>query len=133
MVFERIHEGRALVRFIQERLPHYTPLVSGDMRRFQKELIKASAGAAIAAGAGLIFVCFLSVAVILSSSPGPHRTTVAWITCGLWGLIALIGLLTARRAVAGPPPFHLVATALAQDYSRFVDSLSKDGGTDLGR
>lgn len=130
MVFERIHEGRALIRFLRERLPHYTPLVSGDMSRFRNELIRASAGAAIAAGAGLIFACFLSVAVILSSSPGPHRTAVAWITCGLWGLIALAGLLAARRAVAGPPPFHLVGTALVQDYSRFVDSLTK-GGSDL--
>jgi hypothetical protein len=132
VVFERIHEGRALVRFVQERLPHYAPLLSSDMRRFQKELIKATAGAAIAAGAGLIFVCFLSVAVIVSSAPGAHRTAVAWITCGMWGLIALVGLTTARRAVAGPPPFHLVGTALAQDYSRFVDSLPK-GGPDLNR
>ena len=122
-MFPKIHEGRALVRFLQERLPHYGPLVSGDVRRFREELIKASAGTAIAAGAGLIFICFLSVAVLVSSSPGAHRTAVAWIICGVWGLIALGGLLTARRAVAGPPPFHLVGTALARDYARFVDSL----------
>jgi hypothetical protein len=124
-VFEQIHEGRALVRFVQERLPHYGPLVSGDMRRFREELIRATAGAAIAAGAGLIFVCFLSVAVLVSSSPGAHRTATAWIICGVWGLIALVGLVTARRAVAGPPPFHLVGTALARDYARFVDSLPR--------
>jgi hypothetical protein len=122
-VFQKIHEGRALVSFVQERLPHYEPLISGDMRRFREELIKATAGAAIAAGAGLIFVCFLSVAVLVSNPPGPHRTTVAWIVCGVWGLIAVVGLVTARRAVAGPPPFHLVGTALARDYARFVDSL----------
>ena len=123
MAFQTIREGRALVRFVHERLPHYGPLVSGDLRRFREELIRATAGAAIAAGAGLIFVCFLSVAVLVSVSPGSHRTAVAWIICGVWALIALVGILTARRAVAGPPPFHLVGTALAQDFARFVDSL----------
>jgi hypothetical protein len=123
VIFQKNHEGRALIRFVEERLPHYESLISGDMRRFREELIKATAGAAIAAGAGLIFVCFLGVAVLVSSSPGAQRTTVAWIICGVWGLIGLAGLVMVRRAVAGPPPFHLVGTALARDYARFVDSL----------
>jgi hypothetical protein len=123
VVFERIHEGRAFVRFVEERLPHYAPLMSGDMRRFRMELMQATAGAAVAMAAGLVFVCFLSVAILVSASPGAHRTIMAWIICGAWGLIALVGLATARRAVVGPPPFHLVGTALVRDYARFVDSL----------
>ena len=126
MVFQTIRESEALVHFVRERLPHYGPLVSGDMRRFRDELIKATAGATIAAAAGLIFVCFLSVAVLVTASPGTHRTVAAWIVCGIWGLIALVGLLTARRAVAGPPPFHLVGTALSRDFERFVESLRQE-------
>lgn len=125
-MFQTIREGRAFTRFVHERLPHYAPLFSGDMRRFREELIKASAGAAIAAVAGLFFVCFLSVAILVSVPPGVYRTVVAWLICGAWGLIALAGLVTARRAVAGPPPFHLVGTAVARDFSHFVESLPSD-------
>jgi hypothetical protein len=132
VVFETIRESRALARFVHERLPHYRPLLSGDLRRFQEELTKATAGVAIAAVSGLIFVCFLSVAVLVSVSPGIHRTVAAWMICGGWGLIALGGLLFARRAVAGPPPFHLVGTALASDIARFMDSLP-EGSAGSGR
>lgn len=126
MVFERIRESRALVHFVQERLPHYGPLVAGDMQRFREELVKATVGAGIAAAAGLIFVCFFSVAILVSASTGPHLVAVAWVVCGAWGLLALIGLVTARRAVSGPPPFHLVGTALMRDYAHFVDALPKE-------
>jgi hypothetical protein len=126
VIFQKIHESRALIRFVEERLPHYGSLISGDMQRFREELIKATAGVAIAAGAGLFCACFLGIALIVSSSPGIRRTTVAWIVCGVWGVIGIVGLVTARRAVAGPPPFHLVGTALVRDYARFVDSLPRE-------
>jgi hypothetical protein len=126
MVFERIREGRALIHFVEEQLPHYTPLVSGDMQRFRQEVMKVSAGVAVAAGAGLIFVVFLSIAVLVSFPAHVQRVVAAWLICGSWGLIALAGLLIARRAVSGPPPFHLVGTALLRDYARFVASLPKE-------
>jgi hypothetical protein len=40
--------------------------------------------------------------------------------------VTLVGLGVARKAVAVPPPFHLVGTALARDYAHFIDSLSSD-------
>jgi hypothetical protein len=47
--------------------------------------------------------------------------------CGAWGLLALVELGVARKAVVTvPPPFHLVGTVLARDYAQFVDSLSSD-------
>ena len=127
MVLERVRESRELIHFVRERLPHYGPLVSGDLRRFREEIVKATLGAGIAAVAGLIFVCFLSVAAIVSAWNGPHRISVAWLVCGAWGVVALVGLGVARKAVTSvPPPFHLVGTALARDYAHFIDSLSND-------
>jgi hypothetical protein len=73
-------------------------------------------GASISAAAGLIFACFLSVAVIVSAWDGLHRTEVAWAVCCGWGVLALGGLWYARRAISGPPPFQLTADALARDY-----------------
>jgi hypothetical protein len=126
VVLERVRESRELIHFVRERLPHYGPLVSGDLRRFREEIVRATVGAGIAAVAGFIFVCFLSVAAIVSAWNGPHRIAVAWLVCGAWGVVALVGLGVARKAVAVPPPFHLVGTALARDYAHFIDSLSSD-------
>lgn len=129
MVLQRIRESRELVQFVRERLPHYGPLVSGDLRRFREEIVKATVGACIAMVAGLIFACFLSVAAIVSAWNGPHRIAAAWLICGAWGLLAFVGLRIARKAVVSvPPPFHLVGTALARDYAHLVDSLSSDSG-----
>jgi hypothetical protein len=126
VVLERVRESRELIHFVRERLPHYGPLVSGDLRRFREEIVRATVGAGIAAVAGFIFVCFLSVAAIVSAWNGPHRIAVAWLVCGAWGVVTLVGLGVARKAVAVPPPFHLVGTALARDYAHFIDSLSSD-------
>lgn len=127
MVLEKVRESRALIHFARERLPHYGPLVSGDLRRFREEIVRATVGASMAIVAGLFFACFLSVAVIISVWNSPHRIAAAWLICGAWGLLALVGLGIARKAVVTvPPPFHLVGTALARDYAHFVDSLSSD-------
>ena len=80
------------------------------------EIVKASVGASISEAAGLIFACFLSVAVIVSAWDGPHRAAVAWAVCCGWGVLALSGLWYARKAISGPPPFQLMAGALARDY-----------------
>jgi hypothetical protein len=132
LVLERVRETGALIHFIRERLPHYGPLVSGDMRRFGEEIVKATAGACVAMVAGLFFACFLSVAAIVSAWNSPHRIAAAWVVCGVWGVVMLVGLGVARKTVSVPPPFHLVSTALARDYAHFVDSIARSSG-DSGR
>ena len=122
-MFERIGEARALFHFVGERLPHYAPLVTGDLRRFRDEIVGGTVGACVAMVAGFMFADFLSVAAIVSAWNTPHRITAAWVVCACWGLIALVGLALTRRAVSAPPPFHLVGTALIRDYAQFVDSM----------
>jgi hypothetical protein len=125
-MLEKVRETNALIHFVRERFPHYGPIVSGDLQRFREEIVKATVGVGIAAVAGLIFVCFLSVAAIVSAWNGPHRIAVAWLVCGAWGVVALAGLRVARKAVSVPPPFHLVGTALARDYAHFIDSTASN-------
>jgi hypothetical protein len=115
-MFRRVHEVRSIVQFLRERVPHYAPLARDDLHKFRDEIVKASVGASVSAAAGLIFACFLSVAVIVSAWDGLHRSAVAWAVCCGWGALALGGLWYARRAIAGPPPFELMAAALARDY-----------------
>jgi hypothetical protein len=128
VVFEKVHEARALLHFVRERLPRYTPLVAGEMQRFRLEIVRATVGAGVAAVAGVIFLSFLSVAAIVSAWGGSHRIAIAWLICGIWGLIALAGLWAARKAVRMPPPFHLVGTALVRDYEQLLDSLGEASG-----
>ena len=128
MVLERVRETGALIHFVRERLPHYGPLVSGDMRRFREEIVRATVGACVAVVAGFFFAGFLSVAAIVSAWNGSHRIAAAWLVCGAWAVVTLIGLGVARKAVSVPPPFHLVSTALARDYAHFLDSIGGGSG-----
>ena len=115
-MFRRVHEVKSIFEFLRERAPHYGPLARDDLKKFRDEIVKASVGASISAAAGLIFACFLSVAVIVSAWDGLHRTAVAWVVCCGWGVLALGGLWYARKAISGPPPFQLMAAELARDY-----------------
>jgi hypothetical protein len=49
---------------------------------------------------------------------GLHRIAVAWAVCCGWGVLALSGLWLARKAISGPPPFRLMAAALARYVNR---------------
>jgi hypothetical protein len=119
-MFRRVHRVKSILQFLRERAPHYGPLARDDLHKFRDEIVKASVGASISAAAGLIFACFLSVAVIVSAWDGVHRTAVAWAVCCAWGVLALAGLWYARKAISGPPPFKLMAGALARDYTSLV-------------
>src|SRR6202041_4071330 len=116
-MFRRVHEVRSILQFLRERAPHYGPLARDDLHKFRDEIVKASVGASISAAAGLIFACFLSVAVIVSAWDGLHRTAVAWAVCCAWGVLALGGLWYARKAISGPPPFKLMPGGVARDFT----------------
>ena len=115
-MFRRVQRVKSIIQFLRERAPHYGPLARDDLHKFRDEIVKASVGASISAAAALIFACFLSVAVIVSAWDGLHRTAVAWAVCCGWGVLALGGLRYALKAISGPPPFQLMAAALARDY-----------------
>jgi len=92
-MFRQVHRVQSIFEFLRERAPHYGPLARDDLHKFRDEIVRASVGASISAVAGLIFACFLSVAVIVSAWDGLHRTAVAWAVCCGWGVLALGGLL----------------------------------------
>ena len=116
-MFRRVHRVKSVLEYLRERAPHYAPLLRDDLHKFRDEIVKASVGASISAAAGLIFACFLSVALIVSAWDGAHRTAVAWAVCCGWGVLAIVGLWYARKAISGPLPFQLTAAALARDYT----------------
>ncbi len=122
-MFERVRLAKAAVHFARERLPSYGPLLTEDLHRFREEIAKATVGAALSVASGLIFCSFLSVAVIVSAWDGAHRNTAAWLVCASWGVLALLGIWVARRALSGPAPFRLVGHALSRDYATLIDTI----------
>jgi len=83
LVLQKIRDSIALAHFVRERLPHYGPLVSGELQRFREEIVEATVGASVAMVASLFFACFVSVAIIISFWNGPYRTVSAWLICAL--------------------------------------------------
>ena len=128
-MFERLREAKTLLHFVQEHGPRYGSLVTEDARRFRDEIVKTTVGAGICGAAGLIFCAFASVAVIVSAWSGAHRVEVAWAVCGVWGVIALVGLLFAIRALSGPAPFRLVTRAAAADYANLVAAIQHEANS----
>ena len=123
-MFRRVRRVRSVVQFVRDRVPHYGPLITDDVHRFRDELVKATVGAGVSAVAGLIFACFLSVAVIVTAWDGNHRLLVTWLVCLVWAVLAVAGLSYARRAVVSSPrPFRLVSAAISRDYERLLAAL----------
>jgi hypothetical protein len=126
-MFQRARRVRSVLHFVRDRVPHYGSLVTDDLHHFRDEMVKATVGAAVSAVAGLIFVCFLSLAVIVTAWESSHRIFVAWLVCVAWAILAAVGLSYARKAVVSSPrPFRLVSAAIARDYAHLLAEL-EDG------
>ena len=91
-MFQRTRRVRSVLHFVRDRVPHYGPLVTDDLHHFRDEMVKATVGAGVSAVAGLIFACFLSLAVIVTAWESSHRILVAWLVCLAWAVLA--GLVT---------------------------------------
>jgi hypothetical protein len=114
-MFDRVRRLQNIAKFVHGRAPEYIRLARADSGAFRTELLEAAAGVAVAAAAGLLFICFLSVSVIVTSWDTHYRVLVTWLVCSGWGVMALAGLGYARRVVRGPPPFDNLSAALLHD------------------
>ena len=125
-MFGKIREVKTLLHLVESYVPKYGPLLREDVRQFRNEMVKATVGAAIIAAGGLIFSCFLSVAVIISAWSGDHRVTVAWAVCAVWGILAIVGLLLLLVAFSGPLPFLLSSRQAQADYANLIVALKQE-------
>ena len=122
-MFKRVRRVRSVLNFVRDRVPHYGPLITDDLHHFRDELVRATVGAGVSAVAGLIFVCFLSLAVIVTAWDTQHRILVTWLVCLVWAGLAVAGLSYARKALSGPAPFRLMTAAISRDYTRLLAAL----------
>jgi hypothetical protein len=104
-------------RFIRINSPAYLRVLHGDLHTFRDEFARAALGLIVGTVAGLLFVCFLSAAFLVSAWDTKLRLAVAWGVSAGWLLIALTGLAYARRALKAPPPFANLLQLLQQDLA----------------
>ena len=115
MLFGRIRRVHGTLKFIHSRTPDYIRLARQDVSAFRGELLEALLGLGVGAAAGMFFMFFLSLAVIVTVWDTPYRVLTAWLVCAGWGMAASAGLLYSRRALSRPAPFANLAAALLHD------------------
>ncbi|HEY2676654.1 MAG TPA: hypothetical protein VGI65_06760 [Steroidobacteraceae bacterium] len=113
----RARRAREVFRFIRINSPAYLRVFHSDLRTFREELIRTSVGLVIGAVAGLLFVSFLSVALLVSAWDTKFRLLTAWGVSVGWLVIAIIGLIVARQALKVPLPFANFTQLLQQDLA----------------
>ncbi len=111
----KARRAREVFRFIRINSPAYLRVFHSDMHTFRDELVRTSMGLIIGAVAGLLFVSFLSLALVISAWETKLRLVTAWAVVAGWLVIALAGLTYARRALRAPVPFANFAQLLQRD------------------
>lgn len=113
----KARRAREVFRFIRINSPAYVRLLHSDLHVFRDELVRTSVGVIIGAVAGLLFVSFLSAALLASAWDTRLRLTAAWGITAAWLAIAIAGLAYARRALRAPPPLANVMQLLQRDLA----------------
>jgi uncharacterized membrane protein YqjE len=112
----KARRAREVFRFIRINSPAYLRVLHSDLDRFRGEFVRTLAGLMVAGVAALLFVSFLSVAVLVSAWETKLRLVTAWGVTAGWLVIAIAGLSYARRALQAPMPFANIAQMLQRDF-----------------
>jgi hypothetical protein len=112
----KARRAREVFRFIRINSPAYLRVLHSDLDRFRGEFVRTLAGLMVAGVAALLFVSFLSVAVLVSAWETKLRLMTAWGVTAGWLVIAIAGLSYARRALQAPVPFANIAQMLQRDF-----------------
>ena len=119
----RIVRAKHAATFVGNRIEDYLQLARLDAAVFRRELVKTAVGAAVLLCAGLLFLCFFSVALIVSAWDSELRILVAWLVCLLWAMLAAGGLLYARQASRNSTPFEGLGSEISRDLAVLKEML----------
>lgn len=113
----KARRAREVFRFLRINSPAYLRVLHSDLGTFRDELVRTSVGVIVGAVAGLLFISFLSLAILVSAWDTRLRLVTAWGVTAGWLVIALAGLSYARRALRGPMPFATLTQLLQRDLA----------------
>ena len=95
----------------------YPRVIHCDAYRFRNALIRSLTGLIVGAVAGLLFVLFLSLAILISAWDTQLRLRTAWGVVAGWLVIAIAGLIYSRRALRSPMPIGTFSPQLKRDLA----------------
>jgi hypothetical protein len=113
----KARRAREAFRFIRINSPAYLRVFHSDLNTFRHELVRTSGGLIVGAVAGLLFVSFLSVALLITAWETKLRLITAWGVTTAWLVIALAAFVYARRALKAPTPFANFTQLLQRDLA----------------
>lgn len=113
----RILRAKHAAAFVGSRMEDYLQLVRIEALELRQELIRTAIGLALLMGAGMLCLCFLSVALIVSAWDTELRILIAWLVCLFWALLGGAGLMVARRGLKPPTPFEDLGSEISRDLA----------------
>jgi uncharacterized membrane protein YqjE len=113
----KARRAREAFRLIRIHAPAYLRVFHCDLNALRRALVRPLAGLIISAVAGLLFVSFLSVAILISAWDTPLRLITAWGVVAVWLVIAIAGLIYARSALRSPVPLATLTPLLQRDLA----------------
>ena len=119
----RIVRAKHAAAFVGNRIEDYLQLARLDAAEFRQELIQTAVGLAVLTCAGLLFLCFFSVALIVSAWDSELRVLVAWLVCLLWAVVGGAGLVYARQAFKKSTPFEGLGSEISRDLAVLKEML----------
>jgi hypothetical protein len=119
----RIVRAKHAATFVGNRIEDYLELARLDAAALQQELLRSVVGFAVLACAGLLFLSFFSVAVIVTAWDTEVRILVAWLVCLLWALLGAAGLVVLGQALRQPTPFEDLCTEVSRDLAVLKEML----------
>jgi hypothetical protein len=120
-MFSSIRRARLLLDFFGKRIGDYAELARFDLIQFRREMIKSIVGAALCASSGLLLLCFICVALLVTEWDTPNRVYAAWMICGGWALLSIAGAILARWLMKGATPFEHIGSEISRDLLAIKD------------
>jgi uncharacterized membrane protein YqjE len=116
-MFPAIRKARLAAAFFHERSADYVQLAHLDFLEFREELIKVTLSVGILAVGGMLFIGFLSLAIIITAWDSNYRVVAAWGVCGGWAVLCVIAAAYGNAALVGSKPFARLARVLIDDIN----------------
>jgi uncharacterized membrane protein YqjE len=117
-----IRKIKHVLSFSAERIGDYAELLQIELALFKQGVVKTVISYVVMVVSMMMFLTFVSVAVLVTSWDTPYRVIVAWAITAVWFVLALISFYLARTALT-PSPLGELGDEIRRDVAAIRESL----------